>query len=995
MSSTWLVFPLAICLTTALISGVFGNPGLRERLSAITMGWLLAVGPFAAFALIFSQLHQIEGGAHVVWRITWMPTIGLNLALYLDGLSALFALLITGIGTLIMIYTGYYFKGQPDAWKFMTYMLLFMTSMLGVVLAGDLISLIVFWEATSITSFLLIGYKTKDSEARRAAFKSLFITGFGGVGLLAGLVFVATITGSYEWTGILASGEALRDSALYPITLGLLAIGAMTKSAQTPAHIWLPDAMSAPTPASAYLHSATMVKAGIYLMARINPVMGFTDTWFWVLSLFGLVTMLTGAYLGLKQNDLKALLAYSTISQLGMLMLLIGQETSIAYKALVIGIIAHALYKCALFLIIGTVDHETGTRDLLRLGGIYRLMPATFAIGLVAALSMAGLPPLFGFIAKETLLATVAHPGLTRFIDVVFPAAAVIGGALIMAQAGLLVIGTFLGDKRDETIKAHDPATGMLLAPAIPAILSLALGILPEPFGLAAFVANAAEAAFSQEVEVVIAIWAGINVPLVLSVIAITIGLGILRYRSFIRARMQLFGNRITLNRLYNRTIELMDSAAYQVARVQNGKLRLYLVIMFLGMGALVGFFEAIPALMQTATANLTPPTLTDELAVLKMFALVFIIVSAFASIFVKRDLPAIIAVGASGLSVAILMVLEPAPDIALVQVVVDILLTIILVLLLTRLPRLQREQADEFTYMQSKGGLLRDALIATGAAAVMTFVVLGLLVTRPRQSLVTPFYEQVAQPLTGARDIVGAIVLDFRAFDTFFEIAVFGIATIGIYTLLRYASREAGDEEQETLQDFITSGDNLPKTMGIGGLRSSPFVRVLAYAILPLSLIVAVTHVAYGHDQPGDGFTAGVIVSLAVGLWYVVLGYRDTKARLSWLRSIDLIGFGLLLVVINSTASALITGALFAPVDYSEILRIPLPPGFHLSSSFIFEVAIFLTVLGGATLIIDTLGRPTDIDFESMRKVDEITGMEMLGQVTREDIPERFIRTK
>jgi multicomponent K+:H+ antiporter subunit A len=981
MADFWLVLPLAICLSASLMVSIIGLPDIRQRVYAPFLGWFLAIAPVSAFLIILSHLDLIRNGRAVIWQISWIPTININFALYFDGLSALFALLVTGIGALVVIYAGYYFKGNPDVWRFMVFLMLFMTSMLGIVMAGDLISLIVFWEGTSITSFLLIGYRSRDEEARRGAFKSLYITGIGGLGLLAGIIFLGTIAGSFDLATILGSGELFRLSPLYPVIIGLIAIGALTKSAQFPAHIWLPDAMSAPTPVSAYLHSATMVKAGIYLMARLNPVLGSTDTWFWILSLFGLVTMLVGAYLGFKQNDLKALLAYSTISQLGMLMMLIGQDTAIAYKALVIGIVAHALYKCALFLVVGIVDHESGTRDLRRLGGIRRMMPVTFFISGLAALSMAGLPPLFGFIAKETLLATVSHAGLTQIIDVIFPTIAVLSGALLIAQSGLLMIDTFFGKQRDKSIHAHDAPIGMILAPAIPAFLSLALGILPEPHALAAFLSNAAQSIYGAEVEVVLALWAGLTVPLLLSLVAILIGLTLIAWRHHFRAIMWQIYPQLAINNLYQKSLVLIDAAAYQVARVQNGKLRTYLVTIFLAIGGLIWMFKAIPTTIGLTTIRFQLENVNDGVMLLRLFTLLFIIGTAFVSIILDRDLPAIIAVGASGLSVAVFMMLEPAPDIALVQVVVDILMTIVLVLLLTRLPRTQRERAAEFTFLQSRPSLFRDGLIAVGSALVVTTMVYVMLISRPRESMLTPFYERFAEPLTGARDIVGAIILNFRAIDTLFEITVFGAAAIGVYTLLHYASREAGD-----IENIVIESSKKPNTMGIGGLHASPFVRVLAYVILPLALIIGFIHIAYGHDQPGDGFTAGIIVSLAVGLWYVVFGYRDTKRLLPWLKSVELISAGILLIIIIGIVSTFITGEILAPVDFGEMLAIDFPKGFHLSTGLFFEVAIALAVLGGATLVIDTLGRPKDIDPESMRKVEEISKMEILGRVTREE---------
>jgi NADH:ubiquinone oxidoreductase subunit 5 (subunit L)/multisubunit Na+/H+ antiporter MnhA subunit len=444
-----LIVPFLILAFAVALALSFALPKFNARLTAERMGWVLALFPAAAFTIILMAYIGKPEGEALVFSVPWIPSLGISFSFYLDGLSTLFGLIITGIGALVVLYAGYYFHGDNTSWRFQAYTLIFMSAMLGVVLAGDLITLFLFWEGTSISSFLLIGYKYKDEAARRGAFKSLFITGGGGIALLAGFVFIMVITGASDFTTIFASGDVLRNSPLYPAFFALIALGAFTKSAQVPAHIWLPEAMSAPTPASAFLHSATMVKAGIYLLARLNPALGGTDIWFWTLTLFGFATMLTGAYLGLKQNDLKALLAYSTISQLGVLVALIGLGNEYAYKALVVGVLAHALYKSSLFMSAGIIDHETGTRDLRRLGGLRKKMPILFVLMLIPALSMAGLPPLFGFLAKETLLAAVIDYALPVGSEFFFALATVLAGAMLLAQSGLLIRGTFLGKPAD------------------------------------------------------------------------------------------------------------------------------------------------------------------------------------------------------------------------------------------------------------------------------------------------------------------------------------------------------------------------------------------------------------------------------------------------------------------------------------------------------------------------------------------------------------------
>ena len=974
MTDPTLLLPLVIIFAGAGIAALFGLPALNRRLTITRLSWLLALAPLVAFIMLAVRIPVLNEGDVYVWHIAWLPSLGLELGFYFDSLSALFALLVTFIGVLIIIYTGQYFKGDQGAWRFLTYMLLFMGSMLGLVMAGDVLTLFIFWEGTSIVSFLLVAYKYKDEAARRGGFKALFITGGGGIALLAGLLFVSYAAGSTDFVAILTSGDSLRNHEFYYVMLGLVAFGAFTKSAQFPAHIWLPSAMSAPTPASAYLHSATMVKAGIYLLARLNPALGFTESWFWLLTLVGMITMLVGAYLGLKQNDLKALLAYSTVSQLGVLVMLIGQEDGAGYKALVIGVVAHALYKSALFLVAGIVDHETGTRDLRRLGGLRQAMPYTFGLAFIAGLSMAGLPPLFGFLAKETLLATAIHPTLPTAIAWILPWASVLAGALLLAQSGLLVWDTFMGQPRDPTVHGHEAPWAMLVAPAVPALLSVILSILPGPKEEEAFLAGAASAAFGQEVKVSFQLFHGLNVPLFLSIVAVTLGFILFIFRARVRAFQAELWPGLSFNTLYAWVLAGIDRLAYGATRLQQGKLRHYLVIMLAGAVLLVAGFSGGALLPDLS--RLTAPALdfSGEIIVLRIFVLFVIVAASLATVLLYRDFSAILALGASGLSIGVLMVLEPAPDVALVQIVVDILAVVILILALTRLPRPQRRQAQDISearFAENRGVVLRDALAAGAVGLIVMLITLGALLSRPRDSLVTPFFEASAKPLTGAADIVGAIVVDFRALDTLVEIAVFSLAGLGIYTLLRYASRKHGDKGEIAEERATTLPAAGPLTLGIGYRQMSPFIRTSTFVLLPLSMVLAATHMMYGHDQPGDGFTAGVIISLSVGLWYVVFGYREARRRLDWLKPSLLISSGILLAIATGAVAAFFNGHFLSNVDFGKLVGLPLPRGFYLSTSFLFEVSICLSVLGSGAHMLATLGRPEEE--ESGQRLGEI----------------------
>jgi multicomponent K+:H+ antiporter subunit A len=964
-----LYLPLLFIFFGFLIALAYSIQFLNKRLSVILASWVMAIFPFAAFVSLLTALAQIQDGSNLTITYNWLPSLKITASLYFDNLSAVFGLLVSGIGTLVIIYSGYYFKGDRTAWRFFAYMFLFMFAMLGLVLAGNLILLFIFWEITSVVSFLLVAYKYKSEEARRGAFKALLITGTGGVALLIGIILIFSVTGSAEIPDLLFNSDLLRKNDLYLLMLSLIALAAFTKSAQTPFHIWLPDAMSAPTPASAYLHSATMVKAGIYLLARLNPVLGMTEQWFWIFSLIGLITMLTGAYLGFKQNDLKALLAYSTISQLGVMVLLIGQDTDIAFKALVISVIAHALYKSALFLVAGIVDHQTGTRDLQELGGLARWMPYSMGIAILAALSMAGLPPMFGFLAKETLLATSIHPTLPNFIAALFPAAAVAAGAFILAQAALFVWGTFLGRQRNPEIKPREANWGMLIPALIPAFLSIMLGLLPEPQAFALFLSNAASAAYSGKVKVSLALWAGLTVPVILSIIAVVSGILIFVFRDRVRKIQSRIAPHLSVNNIYIRFLGAVENSGVWVTKLQGGKLRTYLTVMLFSLIALVIVFTRVPEMNRIPLVLQPTFNLGFAISVLRIFALVVIISAALASVFIRRDFAAILTLGAMGLSVAVLMVLEPDPDLALVQMVVDLLAVVILVLALTRLPRSQRMRASELTYKQSRYSLARDILVSVALGALVAWIAMIALLTRPRESVVTPFFEANAKILTGAKDIVGAIVVDFRAFDTLLEISVFSIAGLGIYTLLLYASRLAGDE---VIDEPLPKTD-IRKTAGIGGPRTSSFVHALAYASLPFSLILAIVHMMYGHDQPGDGFTAGVIVGLVVAFWYVVFGYSEVKARLWWLKPMLFISSGILLAVFTGIIGVYYNGSFLSNVNFGVMIGIPLPEGFNLSTSFLFEVAIFLSVLGSISYILRALGHPRIGDLKSKLAVNSL----------------------
>lgn len=920
--ATYVLIPLGAALVVCAV----GRYVLGRGVPVPWCGWVLALAPVGLLVDVAGRLRDITSAPvrEVLPGVSW----GVGPALlHLDALSALFVLLVTGVGAIAVVYAGYYFKGDEGAWRFFTYLLLFMAAMLGVVLAGDAVTLFVFWEATSVTSFLLIGYKTTDPAARQGALQSLIVTGSGGVALLAGLVAWSVVAGGTDWATLCAAG--LRGHPWYPVVLSLVTLGAATKSAQVPFHFWLPGAMTAPTPASAYLHSATMVKAGVYLLARVHPGLGETDAWFWLLSAFGAVTMVTGAWMGLRQYDLKALLAYSTVSQLGGLVLLLGQDSSMAAKAVVIALAAHALYKSAMFLVAGIVDHETGTRDLRRLSHLARALPATCVVATLAALSMAGLPPMFGFLAKETLLAAAVHPNIPYVVAPLLTAAAVLTGALIFVQAGLFVWEVFFDPPQDPTVTGHEAPVGMWLMPGIPAAASLCLGLLPEPAWLARLLAAAAEVSVGQPVRVSLALWTGLNIPLGLSALALTLGsIALVTHRRW-RPILERSEGMVACRRLYDCGLRQMDAAAWWVTRTQHGRLRFYLVVMFVSALGLMAWSGGWRVFFLPGWRAVT----WSDREMLMWGALTAALVTTVATVLLRRPLHAVLALGGSGLAVALLFALYPAPDVALVQVVVDILTVVLLVLGLRHMAR-SADAAGPATPSVGRHpwGMARDTLVASLWGVLVAAMTLVMLSSRPRTSAVTPFYEAQAKPMTGARDVVGAILVDFRALDTWVEIAVFGMAGLAAWTLLVWKWKE---------------------TTRAMPAETSPLMRALAGMVVPLTLVLGLIQVLYGHDQPGDGFSAGIIISIGIGYMWVVFGPTETRRRLPWVRPLRMVGAGLLLVVVSGAVGWRWGGAWMAPVSLDRWITVPLPQAMMLSTSLLFELAICITVVGGATAML------------------------------------------
>lgn len=711
--------------------------------------------------------------------IAWAPELGVGASIYVDGLSALFALLIAGVGALVLAYSGAYLRGAPERGRFFGQLLLFAASMLGVVVAGDLFLLYVFWELTSLSSFLLIGTDHRRRAARAAAIQAMLVTTGGGLALLAGLVLLADAAGTSEIAELLHRGDAVRAHPSYPAILALILAGAFTKSAQIPLHFWLPAAMEAPAPVSAYLHSATMVKAGVFLIARLHPVLGGSAGFQAAVVAFGAATLLGGALLALPQRDLKRGLAYLTVSALGLITMLLGSGTDAAIEAAMTYVVAHALYKGALFLVAGNLDHETGTRDVERMAGVGRLMPRTAAAALVAALSLAGLPPLFGFIAKELAygapLRAEAPPG---WLGAALAGAVALAGAAYAAVAARLSITLLRRKDEPETPKRpHEAPPAMWIPPALLAAGGLLLGLWPDLAG-EALIRPAASAIAGRPVHVDLALWHGAGAPLALSAASVALGAGLYLGRERIdRAGARLrplaaFGPA----QGYARALRGLGRLAEAHTRLlQNGLLRRYVFCVLAAAAGLVGF-----ALLFRGPRDL-PPARGDaaahELATLALAA-----AAAVAAAQQRSRMSAIVALGAVGALVSLLFALRHAPDVAMTQVLVETLIVVVVVLIFLRLPPYERASG--------RAARVAAALLSTAIGAGVALLALAVRGARLPGG-VAPYYVERAIEGAHAHNVVNAILVDFRALDTLGEITVLAVASFGIHALLRIRGEE------------------------------------------------------------------------------------------------------------------------------------------------------------------------------------------------------------
>ncbi len=739
--------------------------------------WVLALAPAASFLHFAGFLPQISAGESLTGGFAWVPSYNVSFSWLIDGLSLTFALLITGIGTLIVLYSGGYLKGHPQQGRFFSFILLFMGSMLGLVVSDSFLMLFIFWELTSITSFLLIGFDHERAAARRAALQALVVTGGGGLFLLAGLLLIWDVTDVTQLSLLLNLDGVLRDSPFYLAILVLILGGAFTKSAQFPFHFWLPNAMEAPTPVSAYLHSATMVKAGVYLLMRLNPVMGETAAWETVLPVFGGITLLVGALLAIRQTDLKLMLAYTTMASLGLLVMLTGLGVPHAVEAAVLYLVAHSLFKGALFMVAGLVDHESGTRDIRHLGGLGRAMPITFAAALGAALSMGGLPPFLGFLAKEEVYYALAGGDLR---SILFTVLAVVSNALMFAIAFAVALKPFIGATVETPRHAHEGPALLWIGPVVLAVLGLVAALFSTATH-ALISTPMASAVAGVATAVSISVVPHIGIPLGLSVLTIVVGIGcylaIDRIRAVMARLLRALGPGPDAG--FDVFISLIVRFAHRfTAVVQSGRLEVYLTMTFVALALVL----LVPPVLYGELPQW--PTWPSEVPVYELILLGIGVIGVLAVIFANNRLTAIVSLGIQGFAVAMIFLLFGAPDLSFTQFMVETLSVVILTLVMTRLRLLPTDRRS----LRQK---ILDATIAT--ACGLGFMLYLMRVTQvPFDNALTAFFNTYSKVIAHGANVVNVIIVDFRGTDTLGEIAVVMITGLAILALIRIRAGHA-----------------------------------------------------------------------------------------------------------------------------------------------------------------------------------------------------------
>jgi multicomponent Na+:H+ antiporter subunit A len=778
---------------------------LVVRVSRQAAGWILGLLPLGVFVFFARQLPAIAHGETVRQSMQWLPSFNTPLSFYLDGLSLLFALLVTGIGTLIVVYAGGYLAHHDQLGRFYVQLLSFMGAMLGLVLADNIFVFFIFFELTSLTSYLLIGFYHTEEESRVAARKALVVTGGGGLALLGGLLLLGLVTGTMEFSQMLSMGAAVQSHPYYLAIFILVCAGAFTKSAQFPFHFWLPAAMAGPTPVSAYLHSATMVKAGVFLLARLSPVLGGTAVWEGTLGIVGGFTMLMSAWLALRYTDLKQILAYTTVMVLGLLTMLLGVGGEHAITAMVTFTVVHALYKGGLFMMAGSVDHETGTRNVRELGGLRNAMPWTMAGAVATGLSMAGIPPLFGFIGKEMVYEAALH---ADSFGIVLLGVSVLANVALVGSGLVVGLKPFIGEQKGAfTREPHEAPVSMWLGPLVLGALGLAFGLYPALIDHSLL--QAAQTGILQEShELHLALWHGFTPALMASLVTFALGFTVYATWESIQESGLMAGLGTAFGsgpgRVFERGLYGLARFSQNITLLfQNGRFRWYLFATFTSLIVLVGGGLAFEA-------QLGWPAFEGEVAYYEGALAALIVLSALVAVRTQGRFIAILALSVGGYGVALIYLLFGAPDLAMTQFAIETLTLILLVIVIIHLPGIEGEEP--------LGVRLRDGLAALGCGVVYTLI-MSVIIDVPLNRRVSEYLANNSYTEALGHNIVNVILVDFRGIDTMGEITVLTIAAIGVFVLMRMPRRNAHEEEadEEEAEAEAVEGERVGEEEGIG----------------------------------------------------------------------------------------------------------------------------------------------------------------------------------
>lgn len=937
---------VALIVLLPLLGALF--PALMIRAGRDACAITAAAINVLALALLLTHLPAVLRGEVVQAGWQWMPQLGLDIRFFIDGLSMLFAFMILAIGLLVVIYARFYLSRKDPMGNFYTYLLLFQSAMVGVVLANNTLLLIVFWELTSLSSFLLIGFWGHLPAGRQGARMALTVTAAGGLSLIGGIMLLGGVCGSFDLTEILQRGQVIRESSSYPYILVLILIGCFTKSAQFPFHFWLPHAMAAPTPVSAYLHSATMVKAGIYLMARLWPVMSGTDSWFYLVATTGLLTMLIGAVIAMFEDDLKGLLAYSTVSHLGLITMLLGLGTKTAAIAAVFHIMNHATFKAALFMNAGIIDHESGTRDLKRLGGLRHLMPITATLGVIAAASMAGLPPLNGFLSKELMLEEAAHAKWFG-ISGVFAVIATIAAVASVAYSLRYIFHGFFGVKRnDYPGHPHDPGFGLWGPSAVLVALVILGGLFPETI-LGVPLRVAASAVLQEEPqEFHLALWHGWTPAVAMSAIAILTGSILLAaYPKVLNGWGAL--PPINAKSIFDTIVDgTRKVGAWASESLHSGSQQFYLFFIILS-----ALLTCLFSFLRFEHGQGTRPLLEAN-PVLVIGWLIVVGACVLVVLKHRNRLLALITVNVIGLISSLAFVYLSAPDLALTQISVEVVTLILMLLALYFLPKVTTDETGSL-HRYRDGALACSAGVGVGTLTWMAM-------TRDFESL-SSYYIENSLSGGGGTNVVNVILVDFRGFDTFGEIMVLGIAALSIFALLE------GLVRGECARKLAAWEPSSPKSAN----RHPLMMVVVTRMMLPLALMVGVFIFLRGHNLPGGGFIAALVVSIALIMQYMASGFQWAAQQVRFDYHALIGGGGL--VAAATGIGAMVLDLPFLTSGYTHV-HLPILGDFELASAMMFDTGVFLTVVGAVMLALaqlsligtytrdfDTNAEPMDVD--------------------------------